>query len=680
MNNRTHPRHTPATLTYVSAGDGNGGILLNLSEQGCSLQLVSPPRTNTQIDLEIELEPGTRIRATGTIVWVDESGCVGVRFDRLNDAARTQLRNWLAKATPAPPADDELAELESILDLGPDSPSGGGTHSGDDFLFDAVPEENPAAVAVTQASFAAHLTQLSTAAAYIALAEESCTRSGANASALAVLSDKEMICRASAGTGAPPAGARLDITSDRSFTAQSVKLGKTLRCVDTANDARVNAAVCQRLGIRSVAAVPLMLEKRVVGLLEVFSSQRDAFKEETLPGLEELAQIAAEFSVARGEIKAGAGLVPVEVLPEVAKPVEKIPPVVVAPSMVPPAVKPAAFAAAAPAPAIEKPSEKIPTAPPVEKPQPAKPAATTPAWAPAIPQPKPTTRPADVKPPKPAETELQPMAAAVETVPEAPVKARKSAASAAEVSLPSFVGPAKGRGKMPMLVIAAVLVIAVIGAGWWMMKRRSANQPTAAAVQPAPVVTAPVAATTQPVTPAPAEVKPNAKPTAAANTAPGNKPEQKPEQKPKTNAAPAPVMAVTAGGGSRPQAEQEVAPPTVNIATNSGLPSGLMSTAAVIPGKPVAVSTGAQEGRLIHRVEPHYPEIAKRSGRGGTVRLAVTISTEGKVKKVKILEGSPIFAGAAQDAVMQWRYRPFMLDGKPTEVETEVTVKFENPH
>src|SRR5215471_2551945 len=163
MNNRTHPRHTPATLTYVSAGDGNGGILLNLSEQGCSLQLISPPRAHTQLELEIELETGTRIRANGTIMWVDESGCVGVRFDQMNEPARTQLRRWLAGATPAPPSDDELAELDSILDFGQDSPSGGGSPA-EDFLFDAVPETNPVAVAAHQESFATHLTQLSTAA------------------------------------------------------------------------------------------------------------------------------------------------------------------------------------------------------------------------------------------------------------------------------------------------------------------------------------------------------------------------------------------------------------------------------------------------------------------------------------------------------------------------------------
>ena len=278
------------------------------------------------------------------------------------------------------------------------------------------------------------------------------------------------------------------------------------------------------------------------------------------------------------------------------------------------------------------------------------------------------------------------MAAAVETfVPEPATKAaRKSAASAAEVALPSFVEPAK-RGKLPIYALLALLVLGALGfGGWkWMKSRAAAKQAAANAALSQPVaqpVAAPPAAEQQSTVTTTAGPKPNAPKPGTANANPTQNP-AKPDKpaKPNANDVQAPVMAVSAGGNSRKRDDQEVAPPTVNVGVSNGLPSGLMSTAAVIPGKPVAVSTGAQEGRLIHRVEPHYPEIAKRSGRGGTVRLAVTIGTDGKVKKVRILEGSPILAGAAQDAVMQWRYRPYMLDGKPTEVETEVTVKFENP-
>src|SRR5437588_6001297 len=197
MNNRNHLRHTPATLTYVSAGEGNGGILLNLSEQGCSLQLISPPHANTQLEMEIELDAGVRIRANGTIMWVDQSGCVGVRFDHIPGNGRTLLRHWLSTATPPPVSDEELTELDTILDLGSDAPvGGGGSAPAEEFLFDSAPETEEAGVAVAAGyqTFAARLTELPRAAAYMAIAEECCARPGAPACATSGLAGRAMVC------------------------------------------------------------------------------------------------------------------------------------------------------------------------------------------------------------------------------------------------------------------------------------------------------------------------------------------------------------------------------------------------------------------------------------------------------------------------------------------------------
>ena len=112
---RAHDRHTPAALTYVSAGSGNGGILLNLSEAGCALQLVAPPQLNTSIELELDLgsefEP---VHATGVAVWIDDTGCTGIRFVDLPQSARTALRQWL-EATREPeqarPAENPMVAL-----------------------------------------------------------------------------------------------------------------------------------------------------------------------------------------------------------------------------------------------------------------------------------------------------------------------------------------------------------------------------------------------------------------------------------------------------------------------------------------------------------------------------------------------------------------------------------------
>ena len=83
-----------------------------------------------------------------------------------------------------------------------------------------------------------------------------------------------------------------------------------------------------------------------------------------------------------------------------------------------------------------------------------------------------------------------------------------------------------------------------------------------------------------------------------------------------------------------------------------------------------------QEPKLIHRVEPVYPEEAKRIGLQGIVRLAVTIDEEGLVREIKVLDGPPLLIDPAINAVKQWRYSPTLLNGAPVPVETTVMCYF----
>jgi periplasmic protein TonB len=82
------------------------------------------------------------------------------------------------------------------------------------------------------------------------------------------------------------------------------------------------------------------------------------------------------------------------------------------------------------------------------------------------------------------------------------------------------------------------------------------------------------------------------------------------------------------------------------------------------------------EGNLIRRVEPAYPAIARQARIQGTVLLRATISKDGTIENLQLLSGHPMLAQAAIEAVRQWRYRPYYLNGDPVEVETQVTVKF----
>ena len=82
------------------------------------------------------------------------------------------------------------------------------------------------------------------------------------------------------------------------------------------------------------------------------------------------------------------------------------------------------------------------------------------------------------------------------------------------------------------------------------------------------------------------------------------------------------------------------------------------------------------EGNLIQRVQPVYPVLARQARIQGTVVLRAVISREGTIEKLQVASGHPLLVQAAMDAVRQWRYRPYLLNNEPVEVDTQVTVNF----
>ena len=91
--------------------------------------------------------------------------------------------------------------------------------------------------------------------------------------------------------------------------------------------------------------------------------------------------------------------------------------------------------------------------------------------------------------------------------------------------------------------------------------------------------------------------------------------------------------------------------------------------------KPVRVSH-VSEGDLIHRVQPEYPPLARQARIQGVVMLRAIISREGKIENLQTISGHPLLVAAAMAAVKQWRYRPYVLNNQPVEVETQITVNF----
>lgn len=90
----------------------------------------------------------------------------------------------------------------------------------------------------------------------------------------------------------------------------------------------------------------------------------------------------------------------------------------------------------------------------------------------------------------------------------------------------------------------------------------------------------------------------------------------------------------------------------------------------------VRVSTGVAEQLLVKRVDPDYPKDLRKQRVQGMVVLNVRISTDGDVVDVKLVSGHPALAQLAIDAVKQWKYKPYLLNGQAVEVETQVVVNF----
>jgi periplasmic protein TonB len=112
------------------------------------------------------------------------------------------------------------------------------------------------------------------------------------------------------------------------------------------------------------------------------------------------------------------------------------------------------------------------------------------------------------------------------------------------------------------------------------------------------------------------------------------------------------------------QSQPETSPPTGQ------------SESASQQGAPVHVEQGVTRGLLIKRVNPKYPSKAREDGIQGTVVLRAVISKDGDIAELSVVSGDPLLVKSATKAVKQWKYRPYLLGGKPVAVDTEIRVNF----
>ena len=249
-----------------------------------------------------------------------------------------------------------------------------------------------------------------------------------------------------------------------------------------------------------------------------------------------------------------------------------------------------------------------------------------------------------------------------------------------------------GGTKKILIAAAVVLVVAALAYfGWSKGKTSSVSQqpittashaPAAeSAIAPSVPITETRSSVSQPIAPQ------NSKPSANISNSPaitidaGTEPVTK-------KAAPA-IVVKSYAAGKKPQAQgEESAPqlpsPLAVASPNDKNLSGLMSSVpTALPKATLAtlkISQGVSQGLLIKRVQPRYPQNALAMRVQGAVELQATINKEGNISNLKVVKGDAVLARAATEAVRQWRYKPYYLNGEPVDIETQITVNFKLPN
>jgi len=459
------------------------------------------------------------------------------------------------------------------------------------------------------------------------IVEQACLTTGATAAAIVLERAGEWVCRASSGENAPQLGARFDTESG--LSGACVKTRRVQRSDDALTDPRADNEACRQLGIRSVIILPLLLEDALAGVFEVFSARPSAFSERDERTLEALSQ---------------------RVLNNLRR-------------------------ASEPMPELKKSSRKYPTMAEIIV--------------------------ADL-------TSVSPIAA--DPVLGAPVLADPFSAGllAKKVAADEVVGKSLATEKIGVGSGDAVSVVSsstkqdLKGTERTEQAEdtpRETNLITwlcGVTILSAAVLLALLAG--QRLTGRKLVLRAHRRPAPAAslNQSSDNLPfdsghSNSPIAETRSDRA---VPSDTDSSGSStvtslPRAEQ--APPAGSLLVYEngkeifrlppGQSSAVMRASGVEPlpsNREQFLSSG--DKAILRRVEPEYPEDARRQGIEGAVVVDVGIDGDGRVLEVKTVSGPPLLAAAVNTAVKQWLFKPRSVNGHPVQMQTRITLNFRLPH
>jgi TonB family protein len=283
----------------------------------------------------------------------------------------------------------------------------------------------------------------------------------------------------------------------------------------------------------------------------------------------------------------------------------------------------------------------------------------------------------------------------------------------------SEIKPSTGHSKKALLGIVASVLIAAAGYAAWTQFERTSLPPAstetakpvltsalAPQVTPSAVILSSSNSTGSPITTSAPNVSQSSHPSAASKVTFDRQSLAKADaetasefgiesEAPKTTASSSTIKATSPKTSLRPitiksggtslaaNAGDAVAPSLTSVIPSEGtaLPGLMVESNAPTPVlQTMSISQGVSQGLLLKRVQPVYSPNALHLRLEGAVQLMATISKSGDISSVKVLSGEPQLARAAVYAVRQWKYKPYLLNGSPVEIQTQITVNFKLPH
>jgi TonB family protein len=612
--------------------------LHDLGEGGLSVSGSSRLELGTSAYIRFQFpEANSLIDAAGVIAWSDQSGRAGVRFTRVQPDSTAALRRWLQS---------EIAVTTTSTKNG--------------LQNDPALESRIACLGeVSELQAVITSQQLATTDALDLIVRRTMELTRASGAAIALREDEEVVCRASIGN-APDVGVALSPTS---LSGECFRSGNLVLLSDSESDSRVNPEICRQLNFRSLLVLPVVSQGETFGIVEVLSPQARNFEGGDILVLSFIADLIANVAA-----PAKPALAP-ELSPDLGFPMIADLPLS--------GLDDIGFdLAAQPVDDAQISARQPKHAASFEAPQPAFSAGVAEDVTPEI-----------------STTALEHGPTAQASAPGHDIASERRFTGSAVLTTPRIerhnapVLKLEEPRKNALIIAIGVALLLLVGSGAMLFKYErhagSVSVPTKTVVASSkdtnPVVAnlpataiPPAAESVKPTPPVPKESikadneRNHGTKTVEATAAADNVPNE---------------LRVVHGTTARPaRAGDTAAPDAPRIASNGrtldAVAGSIVTASTPAPEIQLTQSQGVSGGKLLKRVMPRYPDVARRAGITGDVVLTATIGTDGMLHNLKVISGSPMLREEAVAAARQWRYTPAMLNGKPVPADTRITMTF----